>query len=72
MADRILRRREVEARIGLSRSIIYAGVAGGDFPKHLQSGRRAVGWQESVIARWLDERPNGSESTKRCGAGPLL
>lgn len=56
MTDRILRRHEVEARIGLSRSTIYESMAQGEFPKPIKIGRRAVGWPESVIAAWLNER----------------
>jgi prophage regulatory protein len=56
MTDRILRRPEVEARIGLSRSTIYESIAQGEFPKPIKIGRRAVGWPESVIAAWLRAR----------------
>ena len=56
MTDRILRRPAVEARIGLSRSTIYEGIASGCFPKPIRIGRRAVGWPESVIDAWLKER----------------
>ncbi|HEX4078246.1 MAG TPA: AlpA family transcriptional regulator [Rhizomicrobium sp.] len=56
MTDRILRRREVELRIGLSRSTIYEGIAQGEFPKPIKLGKRAVGWPESVIVAWLEGR----------------
>jgi prophage regulatory protein len=56
MTDRILRRREVEARIGLSRSTIYEGMAEGVFPKPIKIGKRAVGWPESAIVAWLEGR----------------
>lgn len=56
MTQRILRRREVEARIGLSRSAIYAQMAEGVFPKPLRLGKRAVGWPETAIAQWLASR----------------
>ena len=54
MAERILRRPEVETRIGLSRSTIYAMMAEGRFPKPVRLGRRAVGWPESTITNWLE------------------
>lgn len=58
MPPRILRRSEVEVRIGLSRSTIYAMMAEGDFPKPIRLGKRAVGWPESAIAAWLESRIN--------------
>ena len=56
MANRILRRPEVEARTGLSRSTIYAMMAEDLFPKPKRIGKRAVGWTESAISEWLDSR----------------
>lgn len=49
----ILRRKQVEARTGLSRSTIYARMADGTFPKPVSLGPRAVGWVESEITDWL-------------------
>jgi prophage regulatory protein len=56
MTDRILRRREVETRTGLSRSTLYAQMAEGAFPKPVRLGKRAVGWTDSAIAKWLESR----------------
>ena len=56
MTERILRRREVEARTGLSRSTLYAQMAEGTFPKPVRLGKRAVGWTESTISEWLESR----------------
>ena len=56
MTERILRRREVEARTGLSRSTIYAQMAEGAFPKPVRLGKRAVGWTDSDIDEWLESR----------------
>lgn len=53
---RILRRTEVEACTGLSRSTIYDGIATGSFPKPIPLGPRAVGWVESEIQDWLAGR----------------
>lgn len=52
----MLRRRQVEARTGLSRSTIYAGVNAGTFPKPIQLGAQSVGWLESEINAWLRDR----------------
>jgi prophage regulatory protein len=53
----ILRRHEVEARTGLSRSTIYLRMAKGDFPRAISlGGQRAVGWLECEIDAWLQEQ----------------
>jgi len=53
MAPRLLRRREVEARTGLSRSSIYARMALGTFPLAVGLGGRAVSWVENEIDGWI-------------------
>lgn len=61
----ILRRKQVEARTGLSRSSIYARLRHnpkrpGDFdptfPKPISVGAKAVGWIEAEIDAWLAEQ----------------
>ena len=54
--DSILRRRDVEARTGLSRSTIYAYIANGTFPKQVKLGPRAAGWYQSEIDEWIKSR----------------
>jgi len=55
-APRLLRRREVEARTGLSRSSIYARMAAGSFPVAVDLGGRAVAWMENEVDGWVLER----------------
>ena len=52
----ILRRKQVEARTGLSRSTIYQYVKDGMFPKPVPLGPRAVGWLESEVSDWIAGR----------------
>jgi len=53
----ILRRKQVEARTGLSRSTIYARIAEGSFPRPIDlGGGRAVGWIEAEINAWVQAR----------------
>lgn len=52
----ILRRKQVEQRVGLSRSTIYAKVAAGEFPAPIALSARAVGWLESDITTWIEAR----------------
>lgn len=67
----ILRRKQVEARTGLSRSTIYSRLKPnpkrpGDFdptfPKPVTLGAKSVGWVESEVEAWLSaqvERSRG-------------
>ena len=52
----ILRRKQVEARTGLSCSTIYAQIKAGTFPAPVSLGPRAVGWIENDVQRWLSDR----------------
>ena len=52
----ILRRTQVQARTGISRSGIYQKMADGEFPKSISLGPRAVGWLESSIDAWIQGR----------------
>lgn len=58
----ILRRKQVEARTGLSRSSIYSRLRcnpkrPGDydptFPRPISVGAKAVGWVESEVEAWI-------------------
>jgi len=56
----ILRRKQVEARTGLSRSTIYEKINSRSprydplFPKQVQLGKDAVGWVEADVQAWLE------------------
>ena len=56
MAERILRRPDVEVRTGLSRSTIYAWMKDGAFPQPVALGVRLVGWRETDIEAWMAAR----------------
>jgi prophage regulatory protein len=55
MVPKLLRRHQLEANLGISRSTIYQMMASGEFPKPLRIGRRAVGWRVEDIEKWLEE-----------------
>lgn len=55
-APRILRRRKVEDRAGLSCSALYRRIAAGTFPKPINLGSEAVGWLESEVNDWVCAR----------------
>ena len=46
----ILRRRQVQAETGYSRSTIYVRIAQGLWPKPVSLGARAVGWPAREVA----------------------
>ena len=50
---KILRRKQVQHRTGLSRSTIYLRLQEGTFPRPIRLGARAVGWLENEIDDWL-------------------
>ncbi|BAO29375.1 AlpA family transcriptional regulator [Sulfuritalea hydrogenivorans] len=58
----ILRRKQVEAKTGLSRSSIYdrlnpkASSYDPSFPAPVSLGEKAVGWVESEIDQWITGR----------------
>lgn len=58
----IIRRRQLEERVGLSRSAIYGKITMNPkrpnefdptFPRPIPLGARAVGWIESEVDAWL-------------------
>jgi prophage regulatory protein len=59
---RILRRREVQARTGLSRSTIYRRADDGTFPQPVQLGPRTVGWVEAEVQSWIEQRIHDSRT----------
>lgn len=58
----ILRRKQLESRIGLSRSAIYDKINpkspryDATFPKPISLGTEAVGWIESEVSAWIESR----------------
>lgn len=53
---RILRLPMVIERTGLGRSSIYAKMKKGSFPRLVKLSSRAVGFRESDIDQWINER----------------
>lgn len=56
MSSKILRLREIIARTGLSRTTIYDYVSRGTFPAPIRLGPRAIGWLESEVHAWIEQR----------------
>lgn len=58
--ERLLRLPDVEARTGLKKSALYAGMKAGTFPACIKLGARAVAWSESDIATWITAKIRGA------------
>ncbi len=52
----IIKLKQVQARTAVSRSGIYQKMADGDFPSSIALGARAVGWLESSVDQWIQDR----------------
>ncbi len=59
--DRLLRRKDVEKIVGVSRSWIYSRMLEGGFPRPVRIGRQSVRWRESEVRGWIAERAEGSQ-----------
>ena len=62
--DRFLSRRQVEARCGIGRSMIYKLLKDGGFPAPFKISRSAVRWSEREIAAWLASRPRAPSTSR--------
>ena len=56
--NRFLRLNDVITRTGLSRSTIYLNINQGTFPESISLGLRSVGWLESEVDVWIQDRIN--------------
>lgn len=54
--QRLIRRKEVQDKVGLGASSIYAMMKQGKFPKCLSLSERRVAWIESDIDKWIAEQ----------------
>ena len=55
-AERILRKKELRGKVGLSDPSIYRREKMGDFPKRLSLGGKAVGWLQTEVDAWLQRK----------------
>jgi len=64
MSFKILRVKEVMARCGLSRSMIYVLMAENKFPASINLTMRSIGWVEQDIEDWISSRIAKSKKAK--------
>ncbi|MDC0520940.1 AlpA family transcriptional regulator [bacterium] len=58
----LMRRSQLEERLGLTRSSIYKMMDDGEFPRPMKIGRRAVGWRADEIAQWLERQQKATSN----------
>ena len=61
---KVIRLKEVIELTGLSKSTIYRLTESNKFPKQLSLGERSVGWLESEVNEWLENRINDRKQQK--------
>lgn len=61
----LLRIKEVEKAVGLSRASIYRLINTGDFPTQIKLSERASAWCSEDIRLWQQERIHSSTRTSK-------
>jgi prophage regulatory protein len=62
---RVLRERAVCSLLGnIHRVTLWKWEKAGEFPKRIRLGKRAVGWLESDVARFIDQRAAGERGVR--------
>lgn len=55
----------MKERTGLAKSTIYKMIAKGIFPKPIQISSKAVGWLESDIQGWIEDKVGAARRAHR-------
>ncbi len=63
--ESLLRLPQVEAKTGLKKSAIYAGMKAGTFPECIKLGPRAAAWPLSAVEAWIAERIRTAKPRQR-------
>ena len=72
LSRRILRLPNVEHLTGFKRAHIYSLISQGRFPKSIQLGPRAVGWDSLAIEKWVEDRISGGATCRSDAVGEIL
>ena len=59
----ILRLTDVEARCAVNRRTLYYWIERGMFPRPINLGPRTVGWLDSDIEAWINEKAQASRGS---------
>ena len=56
MPENLQRRKVVQDRTGLSRTVLYELIATNEFPRPVKISARSVAWRESEVTQWIESR----------------
>ena len=68
--DHYFRARDVQARVGLSRTTIWRLVRVGQFPAPRRLSANAIGWLASEVEAWIASRVPTTGARARLGSPP--
>ena len=71
LSRRILRLPNVELLTGFKRAHIYSLISQGRFPKSIQLGPRAVGWDSLAVEKWVEDRISGEPIARHSAEGDV-
>lgn len=60
--EQIIRRKKLLHLVGLSDSTIYRKELAGEFPRRVKLSSHSVGWRQSEVEEWLENRPRAEPS----------
>lgn len=63
--ERLIKLDEVCRRVGLGKTMIYAMIKDGKFPRPYKISPFASRWSEREIVAWIDDMKDGFEGKKR-------
>ncbi|HDZ38468.1 MAG TPA: AlpA family transcriptional regulator [Marinobacter sp.] len=66
---KVLRLAEVQDKTGLARSTLYKYINAGTFPRPICLGGRSVGWIDSEVHEWLQEKQVQRDMTHEASRG---
>ncbi|WP_040628249.1 helix-turn-helix transcriptional regulator [Mucilaginibacter paludis] len=61
---KIMRLPEVIYNTGLARSTIYQKIAAAKFPAPITLGPKSVGWLQSDVQNWIQEKINQTQTNR--------
>ena len=54
--NRLIRRPELLAKVGISRTHLYRLMASGEFPRPIPLGRQVVAWLDCEVEAWIEQQ----------------
>jgi len=54
--DRVIRVKELLKVLGIHRQTLYLWMKSGNFPRPIKLAPKCIGWRESTVEKWLQDR----------------